>query len=170
MPTPKITQGIHAVFGHTLRLRISGICLQGDSILLVKHHSIGEKGILWAPPGGGLHYGETIEETLKREFQEETGLQVEMLQPLLINEYMELPLHAIELFFLVKHVGGELKKGSDPELQPENQIIQEVAFVSFSEILSQDPAIFHSLFRNHNSAEHFVNFLGYEQNIASRHP
>jgi len=167
MPSSEITQGIHDAFGHRLRLRVSGICLQDDSILLVKHHALGEKGILWAPPGGGLQLGETIEETLKRELMEETGLEVKMQFPLLINEYMQYPLHAVELFFKVEQLGGVLKRGMDPELGQENQIIQEVAFVSFEEIRAQDPAIFHSLFRSYNRAEHFVNFLGYEQNIAS---
>lgn len=170
MPSPEITKGIYSAFGHRLRLRVSGICIQDDRILLVKHHSLGEKGILWAPPGGGLQYGESIEETLKREFLEETGLVVEMREPVLINEYMQDPLHAVELFFRVTQTGGELKRGYDPELGQENQIIQEVCFVSFADLRKQDPTIFHSLFRSHNRVEHFRSFLGYEQNIVSRRP
>lgn len=161
-------QEIHKVFGHQLRLRISGICIENESILLVKHLSVGEKGILWAPPGGGLHYGETIEETLKREFEEETGLLVQMGQPLLINEYMEHPLHAVELFFEVHPVGGVLKKGYDPELGENSQIIQEVRFVPFEEISLSDPTIFHSMFRGHRSVQAFQHFLGFHQNITFR--
>jgi 8-oxo-dGTP diphosphatase len=54
-----IQQQIHQQFGNKLRLRVSGICLEEDSILLVKHVGIGENKFLWAPPGGGLSFEET---------------------------------------------------------------------------------------------------------------
>ncbi len=163
-----VEQEIQRVFGHHLRLRVSGICIEQESILLVKHRSIGKKGILWAPPGGGLHYGETVSEALHREFLEETGLSVEMGMPLLINEYIESPLHALELFFSVQCKGGEVRKGNDPEMGSGQQIIQEVRFVSFEEIRNSDPDIFHSLFKKYNQKEAFSSFLGFQQNIVLR--
>lgn len=163
-----VEQEIHKVFGNKLRLRISGICIEDDSILLIKHVSLGEKGILWAPPGGGLHFEESIEETLKREFEEETGLQIDIGRPLLINEYFEHPLHAVELFFEVTRKGGFLRLGVDPELTQENQIIQELRFVPFSEIATADPAVFHSLFKNCKKKEDFSHFIGFQQNIVFR--
>jgi 8-oxo-dGTP diphosphatase len=161
-------QHIETTFGHKLRLRVSGISITEKGILLVKHHSIGKKGILWAPPGGGLDYAETVEETLRREFLEETGLEIEPKQLVLVNEYFEHPLHAVELFFVVNVMGGELKQGFDPELGMNHQIIQEVKYVSFDEITTSDPDIFHSMFQEYKSEHDFRGFKGFHQNIMSR--
>jgi 8-oxo-dGTP diphosphatase len=164
----QVEKEIRAAFGSQLRLRVSGICIHQKSILLVKHISLGKKGILWAPPGGGLRFGETVYEALKREFEEETGLLIEVGAPILINEYIESPLHAVELFFEVRQIGGELRKGSDPEMSSAAQIIQEVRFVSFDEIRASDEDIFHSLFKKYNQTEAFSSFLGFDQNIVFR--
>ena len=75
-------------FGNKLRIRVCGILMQEDRILLVKHRSIGEDGTFWAPPGGGLKYGETILDCLHREFLEETGLQIADQEFIGLNEFM----------------------------------------------------------------------------------
>lgn len=46
-----------------------------DNKFLVMHNN-GVKADLWELPGGRMEYGETAEETLKREIMEETGLKV----------------------------------------------------------------------------------------------
>ena len=58
-----IQSAITNTFGNKLRLRVSGIYIKNDEILLVKHKSINKEGILWAPPGGGMEFGETAEAT-----------------------------------------------------------------------------------------------------------
>jgi len=162
-----IQQQIHQQFGNKLRLRVSGICFNEDSILLVKHVGIGENKFLWAPPGGGLSFEETIEESLKREFLEETGLLIQPKELLFVNEYFEHPLHAVELFFLVERVSGELIKGTDPEMDLDNQIIREVRFVPFSEINNSGNE-FHSLFKTYQCKSDFVKKGGFHQNIVRR--
>lgn len=97
-----INNEIVSSFGNKLRIRVCGICIEENKILLVRHHSIGQSGILWAPPGGGMVYGETSEAALVREFVEETGLDIQVEHFLCVNEYLTPPLHAIELFFMVK--------------------------------------------------------------------
>jgi len=159
---------IHDRFGHHLRLRASGICLNGDSILLVKHTGLGENKILWTPPGGGLKFEETVQEALEREFLEETGLLIETKELLFVNEYFEHPLHAVELFFEVEIIGGELMTGTDPEMNPDLQIIHEVRFVSFDEIRKSDPSIFHSLFSKYPNADSFQKKSVFQQNILRR--
>lgn len=152
-------------FGNKLRLRVSGILIQNNEILLVSHKSIGKTDILWAPPGGGLHFGEPLEECLRREFKEETNLQIEVGQLLFVNEYLELPLHAIELFFEIKSYSGELKIGQDPEMSPESQIIQNVRFVPFEEIKRSDPSSYHSIFQKINTLAEIKKLNGYHKNI-----
>lgn len=93
-----------------------------------------ESGEFWSPPGGGLQFGETIEECLKREFLEETNTEILVGKFLKVNEFLEPPLHAIELFYEVNIVAGEISVGFDPEM--ENQIIKDVKWLSFEEVNS----------------------------------
>ena len=65
---------VKSVYGNRVRARACGICIHRGEILLVKHTGLGPEGVLWAPPGGGIEFGESAEDSLKREFKEETGL------------------------------------------------------------------------------------------------
>jgi 8-oxo-dGTP diphosphatase len=91
-----------------------------------------ESGDFWSPPGGGLEFGETIEECLKREFLEETNCEISVGKFLIVNEFIGLPLHAIELFYEVKIINGTPTKGTDPEM--ELQIIKDLDWIAFEEI------------------------------------
>ncbi|KAA9346018.1 NUDIX domain-containing protein [Adhaeribacter soli] len=132
-----------------LRVRVCGVCLQNNAILLVCHRGLVKGTDFWAPPGGGLAYGETVRDCLKREFAEETGLEVKPGRFLFLNEFLRPPLHALELFFQVEITGGTLKKGTDPEHSEADQIITEVSFKTFSELskipLGAKHSIFHEL-------------------------
>jgi 8-oxo-dGTP diphosphatase len=133
-------------FGNKLRVRVCGICIVGDRILLVRHRTLGDAGILWAPPGGGMDFGATAEENLKREFAEETGCEIRIEQFLFIHEFLQQPLHAMELFFKVSIIGGELITGKDPEMSKKEQIIEEVRFVPFEEIVTNGLMYYHNIF------------------------
>lgn len=52
-----------------------GLFIKNEKILLIKKKTGPYDGLLDLP-GGSFEFGETPEETLKREFQEETGLEV----------------------------------------------------------------------------------------------
>lgn len=122
-------------FGNKLRVRVCGICLHQDKLLMINHIGLNANGFFWAPPGGGLKYGESIADCLKREFKEETNLEIEAGEFLFFHEFLDPPLHAVELFFKVNIVSGKFQMGSDPELSKENQIIQNVEWLSKVEIL-----------------------------------
>ncbi|MBB6610020.1 NUDIX hydrolase [Pontibacter sp. Tf4] len=117
-----------AAYADKVRVRVCGICIQDEKLLLVRHQATIRNRDFWAPPGGGLQFGESLADCLKREFLEETGLIVEVGRFLFVNEFMQAPLHAIEFFFEVKATGGELITGHDPEATPEMQLIEEVAW------------------------------------------
>jgi len=131
-------------YGNQLRVRVCGICVEGNEILLVRHQALGKEGIFWSPPGGGMEYGQSAEENLIREFREETGLDIRVIRFLFVHEYLDPPLHAIELFYEVQISGGIMKLGRDPEMADEDQIIREVKFISFNAIRSSKKSYFHN--------------------------
>jgi 8-oxo-dGTP diphosphatase len=115
---------IARVYGNRVRIRVCGLCWHTDKLLMVNHKSLNESDF-WAPPGGGVEFGESLEESLKR------------------CEYINAPLHSIELFFEASRLSGELQTGKDPELP----IIQGAAFFTIREILSMPQEQVHGIFR-----------------------
>lgn len=156
-----INDEITRAFGNKLRVRVSGICYENDKILLVKHRSLGPNGILWAPPGGGIRFGESAEDSLKREFLEETGLEVKIEKFLFVHEFLDPPLHAIELFFEVKILKGSISKGTDPEMSPDQQIIDEVLFFPMEALQNQDLNNFHPIFPLVSDLKDLLTLKGY---------
>lgn len=117
------------------------MCWRAGKLLMVNHRING--GPFWAPPGGGLEYGQTMAETLVREFREETGLEVTPGRFLFGCELIRNPLHGVELFFAVE-ANGTPVVGTDPELPG---IIAEVAFLTPEAILALPEASRHGIFR-----------------------
>lgn len=149
------------LYGGKLRVRVCGVCLKDDLILMVRHRSVGVDGVFWSLPGGGMHFGENAVETLQREFQEETGIVVEAGDMLFVNEFVDPPLHAIELFFHVVSFSGSIKTGFDPEFSAGNQILQEARFMSIDEIKRLPDQQVHSIFKNCEKIEDILALKGY---------
>ncbi|KAA3437984.1 NUDIX domain-containing protein [Rufibacter hautae] len=116
------------------RIRVCGLLVQDNRLLLARHKAVFGVGDYWMPPGGGLDFGEKVKDCLRREFLEETGLEVEVGRFLYLNEFLRPPLHAIELFFEVKLVSGTLALGFDPEHEPHAQLLEEVKFLTIREM------------------------------------
>lgn len=150
---------VYQAFGNKLRVRICGICVDDNKLLMINHLGVRE-GDFWSPPGGGLQFGETAEDCLKREFEEETGLQIDIEEFLFICEFMHTPLHALEIFFLVNMVKGNLRKGNDPELA-DHQIINDVKFMPWDEIDHLSPASKHGIFNLSSKSSKIVDLRGY---------
>jgi 8-oxo-dGTP diphosphatase len=138
-----MNQNIINQYGNHVRVRVCGVCIREGKILLINHIGIRENSDFWCPPGGGLEFGETIEECLKREFREETNTEISVGKFLTINEFVNPPLHAIELFYEVKIISGEPQKGFDPEM--EEQIITDLRWFSLEEILEKSKVEVHSV-------------------------
>ena len=155
---------IKSNYGEKLRVRVCGICITDEGLLMVHHTALGKGGSLWAPPGGGMEYGESAHEALQREFMEETHLDIEVERFLFVHEYLDPPLHGIELFFEVKITGGNLKIGADPEMEANAQIITEVEFKSFEEIQQLPTAHLHYVIQNMSSFDNLLSRTGYSKN------
>lgn len=144
---------IEGLYGQRLRLRVCGLLIEDDRLLLIRHAHLGPSDVLWAPPGGGVDFGETMEDALIREFREETGLEVRVVSQAFTHEFLEPPLHAIELFFWVEQIGGELVAGTDPEMGSGPQLIQEVRFHNWAELKNVPPDALHGGLHNMTSFE-----------------
>lgn len=123
-----------SAFSHQVRLRSCGLLVESDTILLGRIHSPVNDERIWTPPGGGVTLGEPLADCLKREFAEETSLRVEVEELLHINELISPPFHAVEFFFEVSRKGGEVKKGSDPELDNSEQILEGLQWIPLSKL------------------------------------
>lgn len=149
-----------SIYSKKIRNRVCGLLIEDQKLLLIKHRSIGELDKLWLPPGGGIEFGETSQEALMREFKEETNLDVSVGRFLFTYEFQDRKHHAIELFYQVKRVGGELRLGNDPELGSENQIMESIEFKTMNEINKMDPKLLHGIFRQGKPAESITEYSG----------
>lgn len=154
----RVHEQVMAQYGEQLRVRVCGICVQDNKILMIKHQGVVENAAFWCPPGGGLQFGENAAEGIKREFLEETHTEISIENFMFVSEFIDAPLHAIELFFRVNLEKGNVKKGTDPEL--EEQIIQEVKWMSFEEIKAKPVREVHRVFSFCNSLEELLNTRG----------
>ena len=149
-------QEVAKIYGNRVRVRACGLCWQNEKLLMVNHSGLTNLDF-WAPPGGGVEFGKSIHASLTKEFEEETGLMVAPLKFAFACEYIQHPLHSVELFFHVKLKGGNLKTGADPELQ----IIRDVKFLSFAELLSLPPDSVHGIIKRAQSPAELRDLTGF---------
>ena len=147
---------IAKIYGNHVRIRACGLCYEGNKLLMVNHGGITSKDF-WAPPGGGVSFGMSIEETLRKEFIEETNLTITVGKFAFGCEFIQSPLHAVELFFEVKQVSGMMQAGYDPELQ----IIRDAAFFSPDEIRSLPQEMRHGIFKYYSPASGLGDLKGF---------
>ena len=95
-------------------VRSYGVLIHEDNVALVRSSNPKHQPPLWWLPGGGIDFGESPEDTLLREFVEETGLEVK--SPKLIGTTSDLrrrdngdKLHTVRILFTVELAGGELR-------------------------------------------------------------
>lgn len=97
---------------------VGAIVLRQDEVLLVRRGRAPQKG-LWSVPGGALELGETLEQGVRREVLEETGLEVrviqfaEALERILTDDSGAVQYHYVLLDYLCEPLGGVLAAGDD---------------------------------------------------------
>lgn len=97
---------------------VGAVILDGDRVLLVKRGHAPLNGE-WSLPGGGLELGETLEEGIRREVLEETGLVVEPSEVVEVLDRISrdakgrVQYHYVLVDFLCRVVGGNLAYATD---------------------------------------------------------
>ena len=127
-------------YKHRLRVRSCGLLIEDNKLLLVELQSPVTDKWTWIPPGGGVEFGESLEQALIREFKEETGLTVSVGRRVHVNEVISPPIHAIEFYFLVNREEGELQLGNDPEMTEDDQILNDIGFFSLTQMQEMEVA------------------------------
>jgi len=98
-----------------LTVVVSVFLKKENKILLVKRREGKSFAGFWGLPNGRVKIGERLEDAAKREVKEETGLEVEIMEPYLITQEFHDDHHHIVIALKGKVKGGKLKAGSDVE-------------------------------------------------------
>ena len=112
------------------RVRVAGILIEDDRILLIEHTKNNKK--FWLVPGGGVDWGESAAEALIREFKEETSLDIEVEKFLFISETIapDKQKHVINLYFKIK----KAEDSSNIMKLVEEEILTDLRFIPEDEI------------------------------------
>ena len=89
-----------------VRIGVYGVAVHREQLLLTQLSSRDRDAGRWTLPGGGMEFGESPHETLRREFHEETGLTPEIGGVLDVVSWLPRPdLHVIQMIFQVEARG-----------------------------------------------------------------
>lgn len=97
---------------------VGAVVFDGSRVLLIERGQEPLKG-WWTLPGGLVEAGERLDQALRREVREETGLEVEPLTVAAIFERIirdgsgRAEYHYVIVDYLCRRAGGELRWGSD---------------------------------------------------------
>ncbi|WP_205961779.1 NUDIX hydrolase [Psychrobacillus vulpis] len=124
----------HRAFG------VYGICVQNSKLLVVNKNG-GPYINRYDLPGGSLEDNESLETGIKREFLEETGFEVEVVNKIGVADFMVssdwrglTDVHHIAVYYFVKQTGGSI---TEP-LQFEGQDSLGADWVSAEEVSEEN--------------------------------
>ena len=93
---------------HRHSVSVAGVVVDDQGrALIIKRRDNGR----WEPPGGILEHGETIDDGLRREVYEETGLKVEPER--LTGVYQNMTRHIVALVFRCRAAGHEVRDNAE---------------------------------------------------------
>lgn len=106
----------------TFRPSVYAIMRDGDQVLLLNTRHTGNYSL----PGGGVEVGETLEQALRREVREETGLSITAISFFRFEEQFfyydpaDVAFHSFLFFYLCKPASEELHDDNPVEEEVEN--------------------------------------------------
>lgn len=95
------------------RIRAAAIILRDDAVLLARHEKDGKS--YWVLPGGGVDFGESVGDALKREIREEASLDIRLGEFVMLNDSIppDCHRHILNLYFRAEIAGGTLRVGQN---------------------------------------------------------
>lgn len=98
------------------KIGVAAIVIRQNQVLLGKRKNAHGEGC-WAFPGGHLEWMESVEDCVRREVEEETGMQVTNIRPgtFTNDHFRQEEKHYVTLFMLCDRQSGE------PELREPNK-------------------------------------------------
>ena len=88
-------------------------------------------------------------------------MKIQVLNFMFAYEFLQPPLHAVELFFKVQRLAGKLKTGYDPEMNAKDQIIEDAIFMGVDEFAREQGPQMHSVFQGIEHPKEILNLKGY---------
>lgn len=100
----------------SISIGVGAVVFRNDEVLLIRRAKAPFKG-QWSIPGGGLEFGERLEEAARREVREETKVEINIAG--VIGVFEALPedagqlTHTVMVDYLAEWVSGEPVAGDD---------------------------------------------------------
>jgi 8-oxo-dGTP diphosphatase len=111
----------------TPQLRVAGLIVRADQLLLVEHRKRGQR--YWVLPGGRLQGTETLEAALRREVREELALEARVGRLVIVCETLAPDRHVVNLIFQ-----AEIGEGIAPRLDQRDPVLAGWQWVSAEQL------------------------------------
>lgn len=93
---------------------VAAIVLNENRQILLGRRKGGQFSGLWCIPCGYLEYGEDVYVGIRREFKEETNLDIELQSLFTVqSNYHDPECYTVGIWFIAKIIGGKIKAGDD---------------------------------------------------------
>jgi len=105
------SEDFREIYSKVPRLCVEVLIKNSDGVLLTKRKITPWNGY-WHLPGGGVLFGETLEESIKRVAKEELDVEIKIIKFVKIIDWANNKIafgHSISLVYLVKIISGEIK-------------------------------------------------------------
>ena len=125
---------------HYVKAGVAGVILRGNRIVMVRRKYGANKG-KWCIPCGNVEAGEDVRTAVRREIEEETGLDVEVGDVVdVLSTHHSPERSVVGVWFLVKEKGGHLAAGDDAsevQLFPLEEPPTDMAFEADRKIIER---------------------------------